>query len=87
VNVTIPSGVTSGDNTLDISGPDSYSGEALIPIGTAASSSAASSKSALPAISLKGAVPKKLPKGETPRRKRPLPCLALGTGCRARVPE
>jgi uncharacterized protein (TIGR03437 family) len=87
VNVTIPSGVTSGDNTLDISGPDSYSGEALIPIGTAASSSAASSESALPAISLKGAVPKKLPKGETPRRKRPLPCLALGTGCRARVPE
>jgi len=36
VNVTIPSGVTSGDNYLDISGPDSYTSEALISIGSTA---------------------------------------------------
>jgi len=34
VNLTIPSGLTSGDNYLDISGPDSYTSEALISIGT-----------------------------------------------------
>jgi uncharacterized protein (TIGR03437 family) len=33
VNVTIPAGVTSGDNYLDIGGPDSYAQEALISIG------------------------------------------------------
>jgi uncharacterized protein (TIGR03437 family) len=36
VNVTIPSGVTSGDNYLDISGPDSYTSEALISVGATA---------------------------------------------------
>jgi uncharacterized protein (TIGR03437 family) len=36
VNVTIPSGVSSGDNYLDISGPDSYTSEALISVGTTA---------------------------------------------------
>jgi uncharacterized protein (TIGR03437 family) len=41
VNVTIPTGVTSGDNYLDISGPDSYTSEALISIGTAASATPA----------------------------------------------
>jgi uncharacterized protein (TIGR03437 family) len=37
VNVQIPSGLTSGDNSLDISGPDSYTVEAGIPIGDPAS--------------------------------------------------
>ena len=36
VNLVIPSGLTSGDNYLDISGPDSYTTEALISIGTTA---------------------------------------------------
>jgi len=36
VNVTIPSTLTSGVYTLDLSGPDSYNSEALIAIGTAA---------------------------------------------------
>ena len=36
VNLVIPSGLTSGDNFLDISGPDSYTSEALISIGTTA---------------------------------------------------
>ena len=34
VNVTIPSGLTPGDNYLDLSGPDSYTSEALISIGS-----------------------------------------------------
>ncbi len=36
VNVTIPAGVTSGENFLDISGPDSYTSEAMISVGTPA---------------------------------------------------
>ena len=49
VNVTIPSGVTSGDNYLDISGPDSYTSEALVSIGSTATEapSQASRSSAL----------------------------------------
>ncbi len=40
MNLTIPSGLTSGDNDLDIAGPDSYTAEVLIPIGgTAAAAS------------------------------------------------
>ena len=34
VNVTIPAGVSAGDNALDISGPDSYTTESVIPVGT-----------------------------------------------------
>jgi uncharacterized protein (TIGR03437 family) len=40
VNVTIPSNVAAGDNTLDISGPDSYATQALIPIGGGAAGAA-----------------------------------------------
>ena len=40
VNLTIPAGLTAGDNDLDIAGPDSYTAEVLIPIGgTAAAAS------------------------------------------------
>jgi uncharacterized protein (TIGR03437 family) len=41
VNVVVPTTATSGDNLLAISGPDSYSAEALIPVGTASSTTAA----------------------------------------------
>lgn len=34
IDVQIPSTATAGDNTVDISGPDSYTTQALIPIGT-----------------------------------------------------
>jgi uncharacterized protein (TIGR03437 family) len=34
-NVTMPAGLTAGDNTMDIGGPDSYTAEVLIPIGGA----------------------------------------------------
>jgi uncharacterized protein (TIGR03437 family) len=32
INITIPTGLTAGDNLLDIEGPDSYASEALIPV-------------------------------------------------------
>ena len=38
VNIQIPTGLTAGDNSLDIGGPDSYASEALISIGDPASS-------------------------------------------------
>jgi uncharacterized protein (TIGR03437 family) len=34
INITIPAGLTAGDNYLQIEGPDSFSEEALIPIGS-----------------------------------------------------
>jgi len=43
LNVTIPSGLTAGDNYLDISGPDSYASEALISIGSGSSTTPAQS--------------------------------------------
>jgi uncharacterized protein (TIGR03437 family) len=36
VNVTIPSGLTSGENNLDIAGPNSYTSEVTISVGGAA---------------------------------------------------
>ena len=43
INLTVPTGLTAGDNGLDIAGPDSYSAECLIAIAGAASSDAAAS--------------------------------------------
>ena len=40
INVTVPSGVTAGDNTLEIVGPDSDAAEAVIPVGSATATSA-----------------------------------------------
>jgi uncharacterized protein (TIGR03437 family) len=51
VNVTIPSGLTAGDNYLDIAGPDAYTSEALIPI---AGASAGASDSPVRAAAIKG---------------------------------
>jgi uncharacterized protein (TIGR03437 family) len=41
LNVTVPTGLTVGDNFLDISGPDSYMNYKLIPIVAAGTSTAA----------------------------------------------
>jgi len=35
INVQVPTGTASGDVSLDISGPDTYTTEALLPVGTA----------------------------------------------------
>jgi uncharacterized protein (TIGR03437 family) len=42
INFTVPTGVTAGDNTLEIVGPDSDAAEALIPVGTALAASSSS---------------------------------------------
>jgi uncharacterized protein (TIGR03437 family) len=42
INLTVPAGLTAGDHSLEISGPDAYSSECLIAIAGAAASSAAS---------------------------------------------
>jgi uncharacterized protein (TIGR03437 family) len=49
VNLTIPAtGLTAGDNGLDISGPDSYTSEVLIPIGGTAAAADSVAKTAKP---------------------------------------
>jgi uncharacterized protein (TIGR03437 family) len=40
LNVTVPSGVASGNQFLDISGPDAYNSSAVIPIGTGGAAAA-----------------------------------------------
>ena len=81
VNLTIPTGLTAGDNTLDISGPDSYTSEALISIGTGSTTTSAVS-SAMPraAAAARGLQPKALREGAA-RQRRPLPCLSVGATC------
>jgi uncharacterized protein (TIGR03437 family) len=41
LNVQVPSGLTAGDHDLDIQGPDAYTSEALLPVGSASAASAA----------------------------------------------
>jgi uncharacterized protein (TIGR03437 family) len=67
INVTVPSGVTAGDNSLEIVGPDSDANEALISVGSGAGVSASSAPQ--PAV-------RRLPKSSPPAR-RPPPRLAL----------
>jgi uncharacterized protein (TIGR03437 family) len=43
INLTVPSGLTAGDNGLDIAGPDAYSAVCVIAIGTATTSSSEAS--------------------------------------------
>jgi uncharacterized protein (TIGR03437 family) len=66
INLTVPSGVSAGDNSLDIEGPDSYATEALISVGSAQTSSASSAPQA---------AVRKLPKS-TPTVRRAAPRLA-----------
>ena len=49
INFTIPSTAQAGDNLLGITGPDSYSHEAIIPISTGANASVATPAAAVPA--------------------------------------
>ena len=50
INVTIPSGVSNGDVYLTVAGPDSYSSESIITVGTATASArpAAAGRAKLP---------------------------------------
>jgi hypothetical protein len=74
LNVTVPSGVTAGDNTLEIVGPDSDAAEALIPIGSGGTITA-SATAPQPAVrrkpksspSVRRLVPHLAPTNPTPR--------------------
>ena len=64
INLNIPSGVTAGDNNLDIQGPDSYTSECLIAIGNGtATTSAAEPRSAATAF-------RAVPRAQSPGRMR-----------------
>jgi uncharacterized protein (TIGR03437 family) len=62
INVTVPSGATAGDNSLEIVGPDSDAAEALIPVGSATAASASAAPQ--PAAARKS--PKSSPSGRRP---------------------
>jgi uncharacterized protein (TIGR03437 family) len=82
INLTIPTGLTSGTNGLDIAGPDSYTAEASIPVGTASSTTSAQPE-------LAGTIPetiptahRKPPLAQKPGlRRTPVPCLSLNGVC------
>ncbi|MGA9626294.1 MAG: IPT/TIG domain-containing protein [Bryobacteraceae bacterium] len=69
INFTVPSGVTAGDNTLEIVGPDSDAAEALIPVGTGLAASASPARQQ-PAV-------RNSPRS-SPWVRRPMPRLAPG---------
>ncbi len=57
INVQVPTGVPNGDNYLDIAGPDYYSSQALVTIGTA---STAKARRGSPKL-VRGLVPRRAP--------------------------
>jgi uncharacterized protein (TIGR03437 family) len=70
VNVTIPSTAAAGDNTLDISGPDSYATQALIPVGNGVA--AAARAETTPRASTRGHT-----RSASPAKRKPA-CFAAG---------
>ena len=52
LNITIPAGLTAGDNYLEISGPDAYNSQSLIPISTSGSTSAPETPAVAPVPAL-----------------------------------
>ena len=50
IDVTIPAGLTAGDNYLYISGPDAYNSQSLIPVSTGTSAPEAPAIAAVPAL-------------------------------------
>ena len=73
LDVQVPTGLTARDNNLDIQGPDSYTSEAVIPVGTG---SAASVRTPVPAA-------RRLP-GLSPASRPATPCALGPTGCAGR---
>lgn len=85
LNVTIPTGVSTGVNNIDIAGLDSYSSEALIPIGPPPAGTAVPVQASPRIVAPNRAAPRGLPPGVAPGRKRPLPpCLLSISACAAR---
>ena len=67
LNITVPAGLTAGDNYLYISGPDAYNSQSLIPISTATSAPETPAFAPAPAL---GKQPPGRPKVD-PKAKRP----------------
>ena len=67
LNITVPAGLTAGDNYLYISGPDAYNSQSLIPISTATSAPETPALAPAPAL---GKQPPGRPKVD-PKAKRP----------------
>jgi len=60
INVQVPSGLTNGDNYLDIAGPDYYSSQALVTIGTRTAADAAQAHRGSPKLA-RGLAPRQAP--------------------------
>ncbi len=78
VNLTIPTGLTSGNNVLDIGGPDSYTSEAVIPVGSG--SATTSAEPAAMAASLAAHRGPRLA-GKPELRRTARPCLSFNGVC------
>jgi uncharacterized protein (TIGR03437 family) len=78
VNLTIPTGLTSGNNVLDIAGPDSYTSEAIIPVGTGVATTSAEPEAAGPNPA---AHRKPRLTGKPVLQRTARPCLSLSGAC------
>jgi uncharacterized protein (TIGR03437 family) len=74
VNVTIPTTATSGDNVVEIIGPDSDNYQALIPVGSSSTTSSVDPGTEQPRVRKPHGAAKKTPMSERP----PLPCFNIG---------
>jgi len=85
IDLQIPAGLTAGDNTIDIFGPDSYNAEAYIPIGSGATTLSSASEDAVSVPSvvlLRGrGMSRPIPSHEV-RAKKGLPVPAFISGVR-----
>ncbi|HVW86301.1 MAG TPA: IPT/TIG domain-containing protein, partial [Bryobacteraceae bacterium] len=73
VNVTIPSGVTAGDNAIELIGPDSDAYQALIPIGSGATNASVRTSGPLKAH--------RAARTAVEIGKRPQPCFVIDRNC------
>jgi uncharacterized protein (TIGR03437 family) len=58
MNVVVPSGLSNGNHFLDISGPDSYNSEIVIPVGTGGAAERTAARIKRPAMRNRGATAK-----------------------------
>ena len=71
MNITIPAGVPNGNVSLDITGPDSYSSESILPVGIASaaiSANATPARRAKPLLRAKGPATRHTPPTQSPAR-------------------
>lgn len=71
MNITIPAGVPNGNVSLDITGPDSYSSESILPVGIASAAISANTtpaRRAKPLLRAKGPATRHTPPTQSPAR-------------------